>query len=122
MGNFISRWIFWLVQLRYKNKESQKHQKKQMSDLCREVICEIDYNITPGVGNAKCQFKVDAIHRLIHQTSFDSDIRNLASKSVNAARLCNGSEGQRCLKIKPGNVKGLLKQLKDLLKKQLDIF
>ncbi len=111
----ISGLIIWRMQLRDKDKKSQVHQNEQMLDLRKEVIREIDYNITSGVGNAKCPFTLDVISKLVHQKSLDSEIANLASEIVTAAKLCNAYGGRRHLDKPPGVVKELQKRLKDLL-------
>jgi hypothetical protein len=90
-------------------------EEQKVLDLREEVIRDIDYNTTPGVGGSKCSFKLEAIEKLSRQ-SFDNEIKEVAQEIVVAGKLCNAYGGVRHLEKTPGAVKALNKKLKELLK------
>lgn len=82
LGSLISGWILLRMQLRHDQKELKTVEEKQMLDLRRKVMSDINYNITPGVGDAKCPFELVSIENLSHQKNLMTKLRNWPVKSL----------------------------------------
>lgn len=94
---------------------SKKQCKADYVKLKSKVLTEINYNIQPGVGNKKAPFLLTSHQQLLEYPNLEANLKDKLQEIVNAALICNGCNGERPLKISPGRVNGLEKELLDLL-------
>lgn len=88
--------------------------KNNFNSLIAQVKEEIGFNILSGVGSKHCPFKIFAHEKLLLHEQITEEARHMFRKICQGAELCNG--GVINSLIKPGLIKGLEKQLLNILK------
>ncbi len=114
----IGGYILWiLIKFKDQKQEDQKN-KDEFFNIKKQVIEECDFNITLGVGNAKCNFQFEAHKVLLNHnlsSTLGEKVSPLLKDIIHSAALCN-SYGELCqLENPPGTVKNMSKDLKNLL-------
>ena len=115
VGNWI--WDFWMKRL------AAQGEKARVLKSCLEKIeyCshELDYNVTPGIGGARCPFRTEAHQRLLYSEEVEllgEDLTKLLKTFIIDAGRANGESPS----LTPGSVKNTIRVLKDLLQKRRD--
>ncbi|MBU4269925.1 hypothetical protein KJ644_01110 [Candidatus Dependentiae bacterium] len=93
--------------------------KKNFKVCLNNLSREIDYNITPGVGNLKVPFKIKAHENLINifEKNLSNDICNLLTQIIKNAPI---TQSEKNYNISPGSIKSLENQLKNFIKNYID--
>ncbi len=116
LGGYI---LFILTKCKDRECEDQKN-KNDFVIIKKRVIEECDFNITPGVGDVRCNFQFEAHKALLNHylsSSLEEKILPLTKDIIHSAALCNSYGGLMQLEKPPGTVKNMSKDLKNLLLK-----
>lgn len=111
--------LFMLTKRKDRECEDQKN-KNDFLILKKRVIEECDFNITPGVGDARCNFQFEAHKILLNHSlacALEEKILPLTKDIIHSAALCNSYGGIAQLEKPPGTVKNMSSELKNLLLK-----
>jgi hypothetical protein len=111
--------LFMLTKRKERECENQKN-KNDFLILKKRVIEECDFNITPGVGDARCNFQFEAHKILLNHplaSALEEKILPLTKDIIHSAALCNSYGGLMQLEKPPGIVKNMSNDLKNLLLK-----
>lgn len=111
--------LFMLTKRKDRECEDQKNNNDFLI-LKKRVIEECDFNITPGVGDARCNFQFEAHKILLNHplaSALEEKILPLTKDIIHSAALCNSYGGIAQLKKPPGTVKNMSSELKNLLLK-----
>lgn len=111
--------LFMLTKRKDRECENQKN-KDDFLILKKRVIEECDFNITPGVGDARCNFQFEAHKTLLNHPlayALEEKILPLTKDIIHSAALCNSYGGLVQLEKPPGMVKNMSSELKNLLLK-----
>ena len=106
-----------LIKRKDRKQDDQKN-KNEFFNIKKQVIEECDFNITPEVGDAKCNFHFEAHKVLLNHnlsSTLGEKIPPLLKDIIHSAALCNSYGGLRQLEKPPGTVKNMSKDLKNLL-------
>lgn len=106
-----------LIKRKDRKHDDQKN-KNEFNNIKKQVIEECDFNITPGVGDAKCNFQFHSHKELLNHnlsSTLGEKIPPLLKDIIHSAALCNSYGGIRQLEKPPGTVKNMSKDLKNLL-------
>ena len=71
----------------------QRKTRKFQKNLMKQVLQEINYNCTPGVGSIKSPFNLVAHDELAKASILDQEDAALLNKIITHARLCNSYGG-----------------------------
>lgn len=97
--------------------KTKKNAQAHFNDLLDQVVIEIDYNCESGIGSAQCPFKLNSHDELAKHKLLNQNIRQSLNSVINAALKCNAYGRERSLELKPGNVKSMSRDLKQMLLK-----
>ncbi len=93
----------------YPNPSDSSEQK-----IIKNLLNEMDYNISPGVGCPKCHFEF-AHHNKLLDSKIRQDLHETIRELIKHMKLCNAYAGTKSLKRPPGNIKEQSKILKTQL-------
>ena len=85
-----------------------------LPELYNMFVLDSLHNISPGVGGSCCPFELDSYVKFQNEASPKAKERLI--EIIFYARICNGGKGQRRLKVPPGKVKVMIKELLEFLK------
>lgn len=89
-------------------------EKKQ--EIYNLLLMDSEYNISPGVGSKSCPFEIN--NYMEYEKIASDAIKSLICKIILYARICNSKDGQTKLKVQPGRVKSLIKELVFAIEKE----
>lgn len=115
-STLFANWIWQKYTTEMDLKNALTEEKTIFLGVVRRVVEEADYNCTPGIGDSKCHFKLEA-----HQELLGSSLRECLSKNTiellreifRLGNLCNG--GRTSKKVSPASVKSKSIALKNEL-------
>lgn len=87
-------------------------------ELVKNLLNEMDYNISQGVGCPKCHFEF-TYHIKLLNSKIRQDQHEPIRELIKHMKLCNAYAGDKSLKYPPGSIKSQSKILKALLMEKL---
>lgn len=117
ISGIIGGLIVLVVDKIYLYIENKKNHKNDFGILKKQVLSEINYNISPGVGSRENNFKVMYHEKILHYHNINNNLKNEIEILINAAKQCNAYSGIKTLKIQPGTVKQMSLDLKSKIEK-----
>jgi len=116
-ATLVGNWLWEIWTRRSASKEQRINKLKNCLQMIERCIHELDYNATPGVGEAKCFFKTEAQQDLLYSEEVNL-LDDVLAKSLKNLIIDAGRSNGEASSITPASVKSASKLLKHLLQKQ----